>query len=163
MFVTKGFFNGGSCCTASEFISRTSLLLINLAGMILGTLSLFYGVTGYIGMGREESIGEVTNPFALVVGIGTLVWIVSALGVFGAACSKSFESAAERTGMRRLGSRALLVYYVLILGICSGLLYAMFLCFLFAEKVVGAQPRSSLSILSTDEIKGVSTSSGFRV
>lgn len=114
-------------------------------------------------MGREESIGEVTNPFALVVGIGTLVWIVSALGVFGAACSKSFESAAERTGMRRLGSRALLVYYVLILGICSGLLYAMFLCFLFAEKVVGAQPRSSLSILSTDEIKGVSTSSGFRV
>jgi hypothetical protein len=130
-------------------------------------------------MGREESIGEVTNPFALVVGIGTLVWIVSALGVFGAACSKSFESAAERTGMRRLGSRALLVYYVLILGICSGLLYAMFLCFLFAEKVVGladfhfpcgiawphtrAQPHSSLSILSTDEIKGVSTSSGFRV
>jgi len=134
MFVTRGMFNGGSCCTASEFISRTSLLLINLAGMILGTLSLFYGVTGYIGMGREESIGEVTNPFALVVGIGTLVWIVSALGVFGAACSKSFESAAERTGMRRLGSRALLVYYVLILGICSGLLYAMFLCFLFAEK-----------------------------
>jgi len=81
--------------------------------------------------------------------------------------------------MRRLGSRALLVYYVLILGICSGLLYAMFLCFLFAEKVVGladfhfpcgiawphtrAQPHSSLSILSTDEIKGVSTSSGFRV
>jgi hypothetical protein len=116
-------------------------------------------------MGREESIGEVTNPFALVVGIGTLVWIVSALGVFGAACSKSFESAAERTGMRRLGSRALLIYYVLILGICSGLLYAMFLCFLFAEKVLGqtdfrfacdiawphtrAHPRLSSSILST--------------
>jgi hypothetical protein len=37
--------------------------------------------------------------------------------------------------LRQWATRAMLVYYVLLLLICAGLVYAMFLCFLFTDKV----------------------------
>lgn len=108
--------------------------------------------SGYVGMGRETAIGEVTNPFAIVIGMGFMVWAVSALGVVGGLCSKRLDSTSEFTYMRRWGTRFLLTYYILLLGICAGLLYAMFLCFLFSDKV---HPKNSVLLLCTP------TNSGF--
>ena len=85
-------------------------------------------------MGKEKTVGEITNPFALVIGMGVLFLLVSMMGLGGGMCAKSLETASEGSYTRRMATRLLLAYYVLILTICSGLLYAMFLCFLFAEK-----------------------------
>mmetsp|Transcript_13426 Transcript_13426/g.26505 ORF Transcript_13426/g.26505 Transcript_13426/m.26505 type:complete len:409 (+) Transcript_13426:199-1425(+) len=118
----------------SDFVSRTTLFIVNVVGVIFGCICIFFGVTGYVGMGKEKTVGEITNPFALVIGMGVLVLLVSLLGLGGGMCAKSLETASEGSYTRRMATRLLLVYYVLILTICSGLLYAMFLCFLFAEK-----------------------------
>jgi len=39
-------------------------------------------------MGREKTVGHVTNAFALVVSMGALMLVVSLLGLFGACCSR---------------------------------------------------------------------------
>mmetsp|Transcript_36976 Transcript_36976/g.92881 ORF Transcript_36976/g.92881 Transcript_36976/m.92881 type:complete len:249 (+) Transcript_36976:440-1186(+) len=118
----------------SDFASRTTLFIVNFLGVIFGCICIFFGVTGYVGMGREKTVGEITNPFALVIGMGVMFLVVSLMGLGGGMCAKSIETAAEGSYTRRMATRLLLVYYVFILTICSWLLYAMFLCFLFAEK-----------------------------
>mmetsp|Transcript_26380 Transcript_26380/g.61140 ORF Transcript_26380/g.61140 Transcript_26380/m.61140 type:complete len:408 (-) Transcript_26380:322-1545(-) len=118
----------------SDFMSRTTLFIVNFIGVIFGCICIFFGVTGYVGMGKEKTVGEITNPFALVIGMGVMFLLVSLMGLGGGLCAKSIETAAEGSYTRRMATRLLLVYYILILTICSGLLYAMFLCFLFAEK-----------------------------
>jgi hypothetical protein len=43
---------------------------------------------GYIKMGREKTIGHVTNAFALVISLGAIMLLVSLLGLFGSCCSR---------------------------------------------------------------------------
>jgi hypothetical protein len=44
--------------------------------------------SGFIRMGREKTIGHVTNAFALVISMGAIMLLVSLLGLFGACCSR---------------------------------------------------------------------------
>jgi hypothetical protein len=43
---------------------------------------------GFIKMGREKTIGHVTNAFALVISMGAIMLLVSLLGLIGACCSR---------------------------------------------------------------------------
>ena len=44
--------------------------------------------SGFIRMGREKTIGHVTNAFALVISMGAIMLLVSLLGLIGACCSR---------------------------------------------------------------------------
>jgi len=39
----------------------------------------------------EKTIHDVSNPFALVIGMGTMVLILSTLGFIGAMCAKRYD------------------------------------------------------------------------
>ncbi len=43
---------------------------------------------GFLGMGREKTVGEITNPFAVVIAMGSLILVLSLCGLTGACCAK---------------------------------------------------------------------------
>ena len=47
-----------------------------------------YTHAAFIKMGREKTVGHVTNAFALVIAMGSIMLVVSLLGLFGACCSR---------------------------------------------------------------------------
>ena len=44
---------------------------------------------GFIKMGRDKTVGHVTNAFALVISMGTIMLLVALFGLLGACCSGS--------------------------------------------------------------------------
>jgi hypothetical protein len=57
-------------------------------------MSLFV-VPGFIRMGREKTIGHVTNAFALVISMGTIMLVVSLAGLLGACCARYAQTFAS--------------------------------------------------------------------
>ena len=45
-------------------------------------------VAGFIKMGREKTVGHVTNAFALVISMGTIMLVVALAGLLGACCAR---------------------------------------------------------------------------
>jgi hypothetical protein len=39
-------------------------------------------------MGREKTVGHVTNAFALVISMGTIMLVVALAGLLGACCAR---------------------------------------------------------------------------
>eukprot|EP00286_Rhodomonas_abbreviata_P019393 CAMPEP_0181299216 /NCGR_PEP_ID=MMETSP1101-20121128/6221_1 /TAXON_ID=46948 /ORGANISM="Rhodomonas abbreviata, Strain Caron Lab Isolate" /LENGTH=379 /DNA_ID=CAMNT_0023404337 /DNA_START=90 /DNA_END=1229 /DNA_ORIENTATION=+ len=99
----------------------------------MSIIILSYGAQGFDSVGADAAHDHVTNPFALIISMGTLIMVVSLLGTAGACCATSYDDGTPGR-WRKHSNRALLLYFGVILFTIAGLLYGTMLCFLWSDK-----------------------------
>ncbi|EKX35049.1 hypothetical protein GUITHDRAFT_155596, partial [Guillardia theta CCMP2712] len=119
--------------------SRLALFIVNGLTLIFGCVLIFYGTVGYIRMGKEKTVGHVTNAFALVISMGTLTLVVSLFGLIGSCCARPPKldeegNPIEMKNWKKYSNRILMVYFTIIMIISACLLYGALLCFIWSEK-----------------------------
>ncbi len=90
-------------------------------------------------MGRDKTIGHVTNAFALVISMGSILLVVSLLGLFGAFCAGKRRFNEDGTleipsNWKRTSNRVLYAYFSIMMVTISCLMYGCLLCFVWSSK-----------------------------
>lgn len=119
--------------------ARFTLFTVNGLCILLSCLLIGYGTVAFIKMGRDQTVGHVTNAFALVISMGSIMLVVSLAGFLGACCAGkqrfNDDGTMEVPGKwKALSNRLLYVYFAVIMLTISSLIYGMMLCFIWAEK-----------------------------
>jgi len=119
--------------------ARLTLIVVNTLCLIFSCFLIFYGTTGFIKMGRDKTVGHVTNAFALVISMGTIMLVVALLGLLGACCSSkqrfNDDGTMEIPGKwKRMSNRILYAYFSVIMLTIACLIYGTLLCFVWSSK-----------------------------
>jgi hypothetical protein len=98
-----------------------------------------YAAAGFNKMGRDKTIGHVTNAFALVISMGSILLVVSLLGLFGAFCAGKRRFNEDGTleipsNWKRTSNRVLYAYFSIMMVTISCLMYGCLLCFVWSSK-----------------------------
>ena len=115
----------------STYCARAFLVLVNAAGIVFGSLILYFGVRAYVRLKSEQDIDGVHRPFAALLAGGSGIVVFSLFGLVGACCALSRDHGWR---VSCCSNRLLIAYYVAVLLLCACLFYAALLCFLFVEK-----------------------------
>ena len=119
--------------------ARVTLLCINALCLLFSCLLIGYGAVAFAKMGRDKTVGHVTNAFALVIAMGSIMLCVSLGGLLGACCAGkqrfNEDGSLEVPGKwKRWSNRVLYGYFSIIMLTISCLIYGSLLCFLWADK-----------------------------
>eukprot|EP00277_Geminigera_cryophila_P005762 CAMPEP_0179421134 /NCGR_PEP_ID=MMETSP0799-20121207/9585_1 /TAXON_ID=46947 /ORGANISM="Geminigera cryophila, Strain CCMP2564" /LENGTH=432 /DNA_ID=CAMNT_0021194883 /DNA_START=39 /DNA_END=1337 /DNA_ORIENTATION=+ len=119
--------------------ARFTLVAVNVLCLLFSCFLIFYGTTGFIKMGRDKTVGHVTNAFALVISMGTIMLVVALFGLLGACCSSkqrfNEDGTMEIPGKwKRMSNRILYAYFSVIMLTIACLLYGTLLCFVWSTK-----------------------------
>mmetsp|Transcript_29259 Transcript_29259/g.45831 ORF Transcript_29259/g.45831 Transcript_29259/m.45831 type:complete len:342 (-) Transcript_29259:607-1632(-) len=113
--------------------SRFTLLTVNVLTFVFSVVLLSYGVEGFTRVGHTKVHKHVTNPFAVVISMATLMMVLALLGICGGCCAVNNDDGTP--GKYRIWSnRGLAVYFSVVMIVIAGLMYGVLLCFIWSDK-----------------------------
>jgi hypothetical protein len=65
----------------STYCARAFLVLVNVGGIVFGSLILYYGLRAYVRLKAEKDINGVHRPFAAVLAGGSGIVVFSLFGL----------------------------------------------------------------------------------